>query len=100
MVEKNDTTGPSKLFNQLDALRIIFFFNLFIPVIETRIVRRPVEELESSRVECRFFVFTSQVLDDDSVISSGIVSLPFACQWVGVDVLVCFFAVGWWDEVG
>ena len=100
MIKKNDTTRPSQLFNQLDALRIIFFFDLFVPVIETRIFRRPLEELETSGVECRFFVFTSQVLDDDSVISSGVVSLPFACDWVSVDVLVCFFAVGWWDEVG
>ena len=100
MIKKNDATSPSELFNQLDALRIIFSFNLFIPVIETRIFRRPLEELESSRVKCRLSVFTSQVLDDDSVISAGIVSHPFACDWVSVDMLVCFFAIGWWDEVG
>ena len=100
MIEKNDTTSPSQLFNQLDALRIIFFFDLFIPVIETRVFRRPLEELKASRVKCRFFVFTSQVLDDGSVISAGIVTLPFACDWVSVDMLVCFFAVGWWNKVG
>ena len=50
MIEKNDAPGPSQLFNQLDALRIISLKNLLVPIIERRILCRPVEELEASRV--------------------------------------------------
>ena len=85
MIEKNEGTGP----NQLNALRLIFPDNLLVPIIECRIFCKPLEELKASRVECGFKVFfTSQVLDDNSVISANIVPIPFACEWVGVDALV------------
>ena len=38
-------------------------------------------------------------LNDDTVIGAGIVPLSSTCEWVGVDVLECLFAVGWWVMV-
>lgn len=59
-IKKNNIIGTSKLFNQLNALRIIFLNNLLVPIIKPHI----------------------------------------PCEWISVDVLVCFFTVGWWDKAG
>ena len=91
VIEKNDTTGPSQLFDQFITLRMIFHNSLLVPIIEGCILCRPFEELEASCVECSKVFLASQVLDDDSVISMSIVPLPFTSKLVlmlGVSIIL------------
>lgn len=84
IIKRNDATSPSQFFNQLDALRIIFPGNFLAPL--SNLVYFACR-LNSGKPAVSSVLASAQVLDDDDVISAGMVPLLFAREWVGVDVL-------------
>lgn len=94
VIEEDNTAGASQLLDQLDTLRVILPFYVYI-VGECLVFGRAVEQLESSSVESRGILLSTKILYYHFFLLTGPIPFSFTGGKVSVDMCVCPNTLGW-----
>ena len=98
MIKNHDFARPSQFFEEFNSLRVILLLGLCI-IGEGCVLGRVAVKLKASVIKGHRLFLSSKILNDDVMIGSCEVSLPFPRCGVGVDMLECSFAAFWLHKV-